>query len=469
MKRKKRGKYSLLKHMDFVGWDFATIELSFFIACMVRYETFISLIEKYVYMSIVLLIAFVFLILFWNVYSGILKRNFGAEFKSVCSVVAGLFVALTIYCFATKTSENYSRAVLITFLSVAIPIVYFERIVWKEHIRRKARMSKGEVLLFMSEKDIDSKIHYFTRQSEEGVIVTGIVTYEKSDIKEADGIPIVGCKDDLYKYVDDHDVECVYIYLNGVKLYEYIDFLVRRNIIVYRALRNLEKSSYQYKVEEMNGYKVLCIREHEMALGFAISKRIMDIVVALFALIVSLPITIITTIAIKIEDGGPVFYKSKRIGQYGDEFLIYKFRSMKLNADKLENMLTPEQLEQYHKEFKLDNDPRITKVGSFIRKHSIDELPQFLNILKGDMAFIGPRPLLRDEVEMYYPQNKDILLSLKPGLTGYWQAYARNNVTYESGERQRMELYYIEHSDWTMDIKILFRTVKIVLSGDGAQ
>ena len=104
MKRKKRGKYSLLKHMDFVGWDFATIELSFFIACMVRYETFISLIEKYVYMSIVLLIAFVFLILFWNVYSGILKRNFGAEFKSVCSVV--LFSTLNDASFFTLNDAN---------------------------------------------------------------------------------------------------------------------------------------------------------------------------------------------------------------------------------------------------------------------------------------------------------------------------------------------------------------------------
>ncbi len=172
------------------------------------------------------------------------------------------------------------------------------------------------------------------------------------------------------------------MYLKGVRqLHEITDFLVSRNVLVYRALRNLEKSSFRYSVVEMNGYKTLCVRERELSVGFAVTKRLADIVAASLALIVSLPITIATAIAIKLEDGGPVIYKSERIGQYGKKFYIYKFRSMKQNADKLEDMLTPEELARYYKEFKLDNDPRITKVGDFIRRHSIDELPQFFNIL----------------------------------------------------------------------------------------
>lgn len=467
MKQKKN--YSLIKHVDFMFLDFLCVELCFFAACMVRRETFVALMERYLKMSGILLLAFIVIVAFWNIYSGILRRNTADELRNTCTLSVYLFVALTMYCFITKTSEDYSRAVLLTFLALIIPLLFLERITRKEILRKKRRKNGGEVLLFIREEDIERKIEQFTNRAETGVIVTGIVTYEASDKTQVNGIPIVANKDTLFEYVESHEVYCVYIYLKNTTVHEYVDFLVRRNVLVYRALRNLEKSSFRYNVTEMNGYKTLCIRERELSIGFAFTKRLMDIVASFLALIVSSPIMLATAIAIKLEDGGPVIYKSKRVGQYGKEFNIYKFRSMKLNADRLEDMLTPEELERYYKEFKLDNDPRITKVGDFIRKHSIDELPQFVNILKGDMAFIGPRPLIQKEVEVNYSDNKDLLLSIKPGLTGYWQAYARNNVGYADGERQKMELYYIENSCWKMDLKIIFRTAKVVLTGDGAQ
>ena len=459
MKQKK--KYSLLKHMDFLILDLLCVQISFFAACMARKDTFMDLIDRYMYMAGVLLLAFLFIVTFWNAYSGILRRDFRDEFKRTFALVAGLFVALTVYCFATKTSEDYSRVVLFTFVAISLPLMYVVRIAWKEHVRSHIGKVAGEALLYIREEDIDRKIEQFTSKSRYGVIATGIITYEKSDRTQVNGIPIVGWTDTLRDYVDTHNVDCVYMYLKGVRqLHEVTDFLVSRNVLVYRALRNLEKSSFRYSVVEMNGYKTLCVRERELSVGFAVTKRLADIVAASLALIVSLPITIATAIAIKLEDGGPVIYKSERIGQYGKKFYIYKFRSMKQNADKLEDMLTPEELARYYKEFKLDNDPR---------RHSIDELPQFFNILKGDMALIGPRPLIAKEVEVNYPEKKNLLLSLKPGLTGYWQAYARNNVGYENGERQKMELYYIEHACWKLDVKIVWRTAKVVLTGDGAQ
>ncbi len=468
MKQKK--KYSVLKHVDFLLLDIVCIQLCFFGACMVRRDTFIDFFNRYIYISGILLGTTLLVAAFWNVYSGILRRNILDEFKNVFALTAGLFVSLTGYCFATKTSASYSRAILFTYIIIVIPVLFVVRVGRKEIVRKRVRNSLGEILLFIREEDIEKKIEQFTDRAYSGVVVTGIITYDKADRKQVQGIPIVGSREDLYNYVENHNVECVYIYLKGVQnLHKYIDYLVRKDILVYRALRNLEKSSFRYSVVEMNGYKTLCVREREQSLGFAFTKRVADIVIALGALIVSLPIMAVTAIAIKMEDGGTVFYKSERIGQYGKKFYIYKFRSMKLNADRLEDMLTPEELARYYKEFKLDNDPRITRVGNFIRRHSIDELPQFFNILKGDMAMIGPRPLIEREVEVNYPNNKDLLLSLKPGLTGYWQAYARNNVGYENGERQKMELYYIEHSCWNLDIHIIFKTVKVVLTGDGAQ
>ena len=189
---------------------------------------------------------------------------------------------------------------------------------------------------------------------------------------------------------------------------------------------------------------------------------------SLLGIIVLLPVFIILAIIIKLSDGGSIIYSHTRVGYRGKKVSIYKFRSMKTNAGELEKILTPEQLEQYVKEFKIDNDPRITKIGSFLRKTSLDELPQLFYILKGDLTLVGPRPIVEKETEIY---GKEIakLLSVKPGLTGYWQAYARNNATYESGERQKMEMYYVEHCSLWLDLKIIIRTFFSVIKEEGAQ
>ena len=461
--------YSILKHFDFLILDFFCIESAFFLAYQVRFNSFIKLWGKYFFMAGIICVSFLTIVMFWNIYSGILRRTFWSEAKSVFALIAGIFVSLTLYCFISKSTEDYSRAVLLTFFWCTLPITLFVRVLRKESVRKKIKNSQGENLIFIHEKDAERRIAYFTDKAESGLIATGIITYDRCDRKEICGVPIVCCREDFKEYIESHDVNCVFFYLRGTYINEYIDYLVRKKIVVYRVLRNLEKSSYRYSVSEMNGYKTLCIREKEKSLGFVILKRLQDILLSLAALIFTAPITLLTAIAIKLEDGGPVFYVSKRMGQYGKEFNIYKFRSMKLNADKLEDILTPEELERYYKEYKLDNDPRITKVGNFIRKHSIDELPQFINILKGDMAMIGPRPILKKELEENYPDNKDLLLSLKPGLTGYWQAYGRNNVTYQTGERQAMELYYIEHFSGALDMKIILKTIQVVFTAEGAQ
>lgn len=197
-------------------------------------------------------------------------------------------------------------------------------------------------------------------------------------------------------------------------------------------------------------------------------KRMVDIICSSLGLIVLLPVFLVVSFLVKWEDGGNIFYGHLRVGQDGKKIRVYKFRSMKMNVGNLEKLLTPEQLEQYRTEFKIDNDPRITKIGNVLRRTSIDELPQLINILKGDISIVGPRPIVEKETEIY---GNDIakFLSVKPGLTGYWQAYARNNATYESGERQKMEMYYVDNASLWLDIKILFKTVESVLKKEGAQ
>lgn len=203
--------------------------------------------------------------------------------------------------------------------------------------------------------------------------------------------------------------------------------------------------------------------------AYTVSKRAFDILASAVAIILLSPVLLIISAMVYLGDPGPVIYGQIRIGKNGKPFKMWKFRSMYMNADKMIDQLTPEQMQQYYTEFKIDNDPRITKVGNFLRKTSLDELPQLFNVLFNDMSLIGPRPLIESEIQTYYSDYYDVLLSAKPGVTGYWQAYARNNATYQSGERQQMELYYVHHASAWLDIKILFKTVVSVLKREGAK
>lgn len=194
-------------------------------------------------------------------------------------------------------------------------------------------------------------------------------------------------------------------------------------------------------------------------------KRVIDVILASVALILLSPLFAIIAIAIKIDSKGPVFFAHKRIGKNGKIIKLYKFRSMVINAEELIKSFTPEQMKEYKENYKLTNDPRITKVGKFLRKTSLDELPQLINIINGDLSIIGPRPVIADELEKY-GTNKDKFLSVTPGLTGYWAANGRSNTTYE--QRMEMELYYIDNLSLKMDIKVFFKTILSVLKKEGA-
>ena len=197
-------------------------------------------------------------------------------------------------------------------------------------------------------------------------------------------------------------------------------------------------------------------------------KRAFDIVSSGLVLIIFSWLFIILALVVKFSDGGKVIYKHPRMGKNGKHIYISKFRSMRPDADKLD-CLTPEQVEQYKREFKIDDDPRITRVGRFLRKTSLDELPQVWDIFVGRISVVGPRPLMEDEVAEKYGKDAAKLLSVKPGMIGWWAANGRSNVTYESGERQKLELYYVDHCSFALDIKIIFKSILSVIRRDGAQ
>jgi lipopolysaccharide/colanic/teichoic acid biosynthesis glycosyltransferase len=196
---------------------------------------------------------------------------------------------------------------------------------------------------------------------------------------------------------------------------------------------------------------------------YILLKRALDVCGALILLICASPLLAVIALIIKLQDGGPIFYRRRCVGRRGD-FDALKFRSMRVDAD---DILTRDPLlwQEFQKNFKLFNDPRITKVGTLLRKFSLDELPQLVNVLKGEMSLVGPRMITAPELEKY-GEWRDLLLTVSPGLTGYWQVSGRQDVSYEN--RIQMDIFYITHWSVMFDVRILLKTPLAVLNARGA-
>lgn len=205
---------------------------------------------------------------------------------------------------------------------------------------------------------------------------------------------------------------------------------------------------------------------HALAMYLTI-KRCFDVVAAAAGLIILAPALILIALAIWLEDGSPVIHKRWCVGWNGP-YAMLKFRTMVKDADHLDKYLSAEQIEAYRRNVKVDRDPRVTRVGSFLRRASLDELPQLVNVLRNEMSLVGPRPMVEEEA-VRYGNDAPLVLSVKPGITGYWQVKGRSDCTYESGERQRLELYYVYHRCLGLDISILLQTFRAVLSRKGAR
>ena len=221
--------------------------------------------------------------------------------------------------------------------------------------------------------------------------------------------------------------------------------------IAFNQILVLPSKGYKEIIGEINIYKYI--------------KRFMDVIISTLGLIILSPLFLVIAILIKLESKGPVFFAHRRIGKNGKEIKIWKFRTMVPNAEELIKSFTPEQMKEFKENFKLENDPRITKIGKILRKTSLDELPQLINILKGELSIIGPRPVVKEELDKY-GMNKAKFLSVTPGLTGYWAANGRSSTTYE--QRMMMELYYVDNISCKLDIKVFFKTVVSVLKKEGA-
>jgi exopolysaccharide biosynthesis polyprenyl glycosylphosphotransferase len=194
-------------------------------------------------------------------------------------------------------------------------------------------------------------------------------------------------------------------------------------------------------------------------------KRIFDFAISLFLISLFLPIFFLTTFAILLDSRGPIFFRQTRVGKNGRKFTLYKFRSMILNAESLKKGIIDGKSFEDNVTFKMKNDPRVTRVGRFIRRYSIDELPQLFNVVKGEMSLVGPRPPVPEEVEKYSQEDSGRLL-VKPGITCLWQISGRSELTFK--QQVELDKQYIDSQSILLDIKILLKTIPAVLTGKGA-
>lgn len=196
--------------------------------------------------------------------------------------------------------------------------------------------------------------------------------------------------------------------------------------------------------------------------GYLIVKRLFDIVFSLVVCAILIIPSIILCICIRVESpGNPLFFQ-ERVGLRGKKFCIWKFRTMYADAhEHPERYLTPEQMKEWQREQKVENDPRITRIGRWLRRMSLDEVPQFINVLKGDLSVIGPRPVTESETHEF-GNARDEFLSVKPGITGWWQVTDRNAATWQNGERQLLELFYVRHASFGLDLRVFCRTFKVM-------
>jgi lipopolysaccharide/colanic/teichoic acid biosynthesis glycosyltransferase len=208
------------------------------------------------------------------------------------------------------------------------------------------------------------------------------------------------------------------------------------------------------------------VRVCEEVSMYDVAKRFIDIIGAVVGLVLFTPIMLIVGIMVKLDSKGPAIFGHKRLGKNGKIIKVYKFRSMVENAEEVLRNLSPEDRKEFELNFKLENDPRVTKLGGFLRKTSLDELPQFYNVLIGNMTLVGPRPIVEKELEKYGSYSQK-LLSVKPGLTGNWQVSGRSDTTYE--ERVLLDMDYIDRRSILNDIIIMFKTVYVVIAKKGAK
>lgn len=466
---------SWIKHLDFLIIDSISITISFWLAFFLRKNMEIN--ELYWLSSykglFVVFLAFHFIIVFlFRTYSSVIRRGRIDELLSIIKHNAILMTGIMVYLVIVRQSEIFSRLFLAYFVAFNFVFMCITHLSWKQVIRRRlAKRDNQPRIVVISEKKLaDDCVEKLNNLSYQAFKVSGVILLdgdEQSPASLAD-IPVVGNADDMMEYIRLNVVDQVVLYVEMVNdsINQLIQQLVDMGVVVHIDLAFFEQFPHK-QLNRLGDLSVITTYFQTAGMMELFVKRVMDIAGAIVGLLITAVAFVFVAPIIYVKSPGPVLFSQYRIGKNGRKFKIYKFRSMYLDAEERKKELM-EKNKMQGLMFKMDDDPRIIKgIGHLIRKTSIDELPQFWNILKGDMSLVGTRPPTVDEFEQYDYHHK-IRLSFKPGLTGMWQVSGRSDIT-DFEEVVRLDEKYIREWSIALDIKIILRTIRVVLTRKGSE
>lgn len=471
------------KHLDFILLDMICLQAAYYVAYLIRHGRVFPLDNQlYRDMIFVFMSAQVFVTFVNDSFKNVLKRGYYQEFTASVRHVGMVILLAVLYLFSTRESIAYSRIVVGLTGVLYVAMTWTVRTLWKKLLAKRGTDGRGErtLILLTTASMAPELIRNFRENNCGGLRLIGIALMNDAGKKgpvpvgtEIEGVPVVAGAASMADYVCQDWVDEVLISLpREVELPNLLyEELIAMGVTVHlRLLRAMKSEGQKQSVERLGNYTVLSSSINMAPAKQFLYKRLLDILGGAVGCMATAVLFIFIAPAIYIQSPGPIFFSQERVGMNGRKFRIYKFRSMYMDAEERKQELMKQNKVKDGMMFKMDHDPRIIGgehgIGGIIRRFSLDEFPQFWNVLKGDMSLVGTRPPTVEEWRKYDLHHR-VRLATKPGITGMWQVSGRSGIT-DFEEVVKLDRKYIMEWSMGLDLRILCRTVGVVLRSDGA-
>ncbi len=462
--------------------DVISLQIAFLISVFIRLQIFAYESHLYRLVGITLLLIDAEVVMLNNSMHDVIKRGYFTELIASFKHCFIVLAVEAIYMFASQTGDSYSRIILFMTFFLHLLIGFYSRLFWKFIVKKTSfiRSDKKNMLVVVTPETAEDILKRLSSDDLADYMIIGVVLTEHVESKTIAGFKIVSELENAADYIAREWVDSVYIDvpLSDERIIKLMDDCSVMAIPTHYHVPNMSRNGIKRFSERMGGTTVLTTSINYATPFQLLIKRLFDLFAGLIGSIIALLIMLVVGPIIKKQSPGPLLFAQERIGKNGKHFKMYKIRSMDIDADEHKQELMDQNRVKDGMMFKLDFDPRIignkvledgtkkTGIGEFIRKTSLDEFPQFFNVLGGSMSTIGTRPPTIDEYEKYNYRHR-ARMSIKPGVTGMWQVSGRSNIT-DFDEVVKLDTEYISNWSLLLDLKILLKTIGVIFARKGA-